>query len=885
MKLLRLRLRNYRGVADAELRFAERGVTIVEGRNEAGKSSIAEAIGVLFDYLDDSRHGDVRALKPVHRDEGAEIEADVETGPYAFTYSKRFHKKHETRLAITKPRPENLTGRPAHERAAAMLAETIDVALWKALRIEQGVTRLEGPALGEQTRLSAALDAAAGSARAGEREESLLDAARGEFERWFTPTGLEKQELRGRHDALDAQRRTRDESGQELAKLEADVARSEQLRRDVGRLESDASQLALVVKKHDETLESLRQLEGAAATARAESSEAGVKARAAAEAVERRGALVSDVTARTKEHAALREELELAAPGRTSAEHELGEARRAEQGAREAAATASELLELRRKDREFRHDELDLVQVRERVVRVEQARKALAAAEETLEGPVVTDSVVDAIEAAQREVVEAQARLTVGSARVTVTARAPVEPRLDGKAAPLRAGETVERAVERSLKIELPGVADVEIVAGSGATGLRAALEQAQAALETRLRAAQAADPAAARRSRDARVEATRVKKEQEKQLAESLRDLSEEQLRAKVESLAKRVADYQRRRAPQPPLPADLAAAKRLETEADGAARRSGEELKKADERLERASKRANEFALADAKVGTRVQLAEQAIREAEEKLERARESVSDEALARARIDADRAAKDKADAAKAAADTLAASAPEQARALAENARRAAHDAARRLADSQREQGDLRVRLQLRGEEGLAERHAAAAAACDRLALELERTRARAAAAKLLHETLVAAKREAQSAYVAPLQAQVERLGKLVFGPTLQVELDESLAIARRTLDGVTVPFDSLSGGAREQLSLLMRLACAIVVAKEGGAPLVIDDALGYSDPERLESMGAALAQAGASCQVIVLTCLPERYRHVGGARRVGMGAMAGAGS
>lgn len=59
---------------------------------------------------------------------------------------------------------------------------------------------------------------------------------------------------------------------------------------------------------------------------------------------------------------------------------------------------------------------------------------------------------------------------------------------------------------------------------------------------------------------------------------------------------------------------------------------------------------------------------------------------------------------------------------------------------------------------------------------------------------------------------------------------------------------------------------------------QETGEPLILDDALGYSDPGRLEAMGAVLALAGRSCQVILLTCYPERYRHVGGAaiRQIG---------
>ncbi|MDO8485004.1 MAG: hypothetical protein Q7S35_08655 [Candidatus Limnocylindrales bacterium] len=85
-----------------------------------------------------------------------------------------------------------------------------------------------------------------------------------------------------------------------------------------------------------------------------------------------------------------------------------------------------------------------------------------------------------------------------------------------------------------------------------------------------------------------------------------------------------------------------------------------------------------------------------------------------------------------------------------------------------------------------------------------------------------------------------------------------------------RTLEGRTIPFESLSMGAQEQLGLISRLACAMIVAPDGGVPLILDDALGNSDPQRLEAMGAVLSVAGRHCQIIVLTCQPDRYGHVG---------------
>ncbi|MBW1706180.1 MAG: AAA family ATPase [Deltaproteobacteria bacterium] len=49
MRLLCLRLANYRGIDESEVRFGLQGLTIVEGPNEAGKTSLSEAIRILFD--------------------------------------------------------------------------------------------------------------------------------------------------------------------------------------------------------------------------------------------------------------------------------------------------------------------------------------------------------------------------------------------------------------------------------------------------------------------------------------------------------------------------------------------------------------------------------------------------------------------------------------------------------------------------------------------------------------------------------------------------------------------------------------------------------------------------------------------------------------------
>ena len=147
-------------------------------------------------------------------------------------------------------------------------------------------------------------------------------------------------------------------------------------------------------------------------------------------------------------------------------------------------------------------------------------------------------------------------------------------------------------------------------------------------------------------------------------------------------------------------------------------------------------------------------------------------------------------------------------------------------------------------------------------------------------AARLLQETFDGHRREAHLRYVEPFKERIDQLGRIVFGPSFAVELDEELRVVRRTLKGTTLDFGQLSTGAREQIGVLSRLACAAIVSPDdGGVPVMIDDALGWSDPQRLQGMGAAIATAGRQCQVVVLTCTPGRYSHVGNAKVVSLEA------
>jgi hypothetical protein len=190
----------------------------------------------------------------------------------------------------------------------------------------------------------------------------------------------------------------------------------------------------------------------------------------------------------------------------------------------------------------------------------------------------------------------------------------------------------------------------------------------------------------------------------------------------------------------------------------------------------------------------------------------------------------------------------------------------------RRIDDELR---DVTTRLRVYGTEGRKGRLDAAEAEREQAESEYTRIRRRARAAQTLRSVMARHRDNTRLRYVEPFRTEVERLGRLVFGVSFEVQVDTDLRICSRTLSGRTVPYESLSGGAKEQLAILARLAGAVLVAKEDAVPVIIDDALGFTDPDRLVKMGAVFDAVGGDGQVIVLTCSPTRYDGIDGAHHI----------
>ena len=81
-------------------------------------------------------------------------------------------------------------------------------------------------------------------------------------------------------------------------------------------------------------------------------------------------------------------------------------------------------------------------------------------------------------------------------------------------------------------------------------------------------------------------------------------------------------------------------------------------------------------------------------------------------------------------------------------------------------------------------------------------------------------------------------------------------------------------PVERLSGGTREQLAILTRLAFARLMAKKGRPmPVILDDALVFADDDRIARMFTALNLAASDVQVIALSCRQRVFDDLGGTR------------
>ncbi|GBQ74885.1 GTP-binding protein [Acetobacter malorum DSM 14337] len=174
------------------------------------------------------------------------------------------------------------------------------------------------------------------------------------------------------------------------------------------------------------------------------------------------------------------------------------------------------------------------------------------------------------------------------------------------------------------------------------------------------------------------------------------------------------------------------------------------------------------------------------------------------------------------------------------------------------------------TRVRVAEGDGLDEKIAEAGRTASRLKLDCEGYERERAALALLDQTLSDAEKTQTERYLAPLVRTLQPAFSTVF-PGASLEMDTGFGLCgltRRTAE----EFGKLSDGTREQIAVLVRLGFAeLLHARQSPAILVLDDALSFSDSQRLELMFDVLADAATRFQILVLTCRAEAFARLGG--------------
>lgn len=878
MRIHRIALTDVRGFTGRiEVPFDTDGVTVVEAPNEAGKSTLFDAVDVALTYKDSSKHRDVKSLWPADRDVPPVVEVEFSCGEHRLVVTKQFRKQTATTLRILAPVPRTLHGDDAHDQLRTLLESEVDLALFEALRFTQG-RDLDAVALHGSDVLATRLDGAAGGTT-GSEDSALYDRVREEYLRWFTPTGQQggtlkrlaeaHQQAVDDHEQLRARLSALQDDADELARIEAELPALQAERRD---------ELAPALDAAEAAAQRVATVAAEEARCRAEREQAAAAVRDARARLQARAQLVADHDERAAALAELEERSEPAAAHLIDLEADL--ARHDDR----LAAAADELRD-RRAAREQAQLVVDLQTTTARAdqlwARLERVDELLAAgeqAEQVRRNVSIDAAAVKSIAGADEQLRLAEARLRVGAPQVRLQARRPLHLRVDGDEHDAAVGEDVTYRVGSGFELEVPEVVRLEVVPGGSSEQLSNAVDAAREQRDRACRDAGVADLAAAEAALERRREAEAVLERRDEDLERTLDDLSHEELRARHRQAADQVATLRATLGASPTPPAidpavDASAAERIRDEAIAAEQQAQDELERVRAARDVIDREVTEQRTAVEVARSTVAERRTALVRVADRLATEREALGDDDLARALEAAEATSQAKADALAAAEEQLAALDPELVELQRDNLRRTLASLAERIAVHERRAAALQETLKLRGEDGLGEQVQDAADRLARAAADERRSTARAAAVRLLHDELRTARDEAYQAYRAPLRARIGGLARLLYGRDVELELDEELAIVRRTLDDVTLEWDQLSAGAREQLAILAALAAAQLAGADG-VPFILDDALGYTDQQRLERLGALLGRTD-DAQVIVLTCVAERFRHVGGASTI----------
>lgn len=839
------------------------GINIIAGDNEDGKSTIVTAVKAALYKKYSSTTAD--ELQPYNSSLLPTVCLEFDMGGGSYRLLKAFGRKGTAELRC----PNAIfSGSQAEEKLRELLRlgddKRANTSIWNVLLVEQGKA-LEQPALaelGKQT-LESALENEIGKMVSGDGGNALLTRITQLYSSWFTDTG--------RHKSAS-------EFKQAEKELEETQAQFEQKKQEY---ESYKQALADV----DETRALLMQHEDKRTVEHAK--RALEEAQAAAQAVAKRKLELEKLSAIADAERANYEKIAQLWQSRKQAAEEFHKVESGLQQLKQRCATLQEEMDAAARDlHERQQQEAEAEQrwqqaeaaylecekasrvarltatrkaIEERIAKTKAAHGAAAEAKTAADAIKVDRSGVERLRNFEKRLLQCVTQLEASATRIQFMPTEGNSVSANGS----RIDTESPALVTSSTTFDLSGWGALRVVPGSdGIEQLRRTHEQLQCELNDQLASLKVRDVAEAE-------EQERQKTALVRQHEEHLRDVGKFApqgiiaLQKELESIHGQIQEegVALDSAMSSDAPPDQAAAARRNAEtralfnqARAAAQNSDKLFRLKADQLRTISA---EYAACD-----------KAFKEIGDKLAMHREQEKDEDLAKRFADA----RDKMEKTAAEKSALELQLIESGAA---NPRQRIDAAAAALENTQNEIARLRDRqnvllgsLKTFGKAGIAEEFHKISARKEQLEAQVLRLQKRAAAVKLLYETVLQAQQNAKAHLIKPLLRHLKPYVAEVFDRAeLQVDGD-SFGITQLSRNDTIENYSSLSIGTQEQLSVLARLSFARVLAENNcPALLILDDVLVYSDADRLLKMQTVLKSAANSFQIVVLTCRPADWQ------------------
>lgn len=858
---------NFRSIKHLKLAdLPDHGLVMIHGPNEHGKSTVMEAVGMALEKRHNSKARDVQVVRPIGFDESPEVKLHMSLGEYEFNVSKRWGRGAKHELNVLKPAQarRSYTGSEADDALEQILAEHLDSELRNLLFVKQGEL---GPAQNVAGIPSLSKVLAARTAEPGaEPGESSTDFASAlsdntlleqrvetEYLRFFSKTGKESGELKACNEEVEqAQvnlKAAQDAYNAVESSVSAIARAQEQLQHAKEKLPDCLSELE-EVKLQLAAAEELKRNVDQAAVRMEQANNAAAQSEKALQARVQRQNEVEQL------HAAHNAMLERCEQAKAAAEEE-------EQLEQQAKIRLSEL---RENDRELAARAQTLAGLQARLeaesklemLQKQQERIAAINAElETLNNvPEVTQASVEEVESANREFVVSCELAKVSAAKIVFEPLdQPVDITLDG--ADTTIGAVTEHNVPSEVSFEHAGLR-ATFHAGQDTVALSERVAAAESALEAALKRCGYKELAALREARDNWQRAVSESEILRRERSGLLGNTTEAELAATVAAITEQLA------APRPhtdfdSLDADAIGEHLSALEAERA--KLQEQISQVDRENAQGSSHQARTKLVE--ISTEARLGEQRLGELRGRLEQEEAETSTAVL---QAELARALADK----EQAADDLAAK-----QALVEEANVeqvvASFEALQAEAQTFQQQiteANARIDAEQRhidAGQGSAETLEHAKDALEQVVRRQRSIQRQAAAVRLLRERLQVHRDEMRRKYTEPYLVQLTSLAKVLYGNSVEFEVNEKLEIVARSVDGTEVPVTQLSGGAQEQLALLNRFAIAQLTS-DTKVPIFVDDALGATDPHRIRQLAGLFKNVASNTQVFLLTCARDRY-------------------